>query len=483
MHKKISIFSNVFKMKKIILFIPKRILFFITIIVFYVSPLWSQILDNKENDITLQYSRDVEEAIGIASELYIACRWDASDLLNMGIKTGMTISSVSIGYGQGTCLFFTLKIWQGGSWGQGPATEIFSKEIDVSLFESFQWNEIIINDIITIDASQMLWVGYHANVISGYPYGCDLGPIVKDKYSNCIAYSNITEWYSLNIFNSDLIYNWCIRVSVNDSLVLCEPINNLVSKKIEENSILLSWSEPDNDSIVSGYKIYRNNQLLTEELVTTNSYLDEILPDGEYEYYVITFYENGCISDSSNHVKEVIEVECEPINNLTLEKCSANCVLLAWSKQESLLEVEGYSIFRNEELQNTELLNDTIYLDNNLPNGNYEYFVITNYTNGCLSDSSNHVKEVIEIGIEDFSEIDGIKIYPNPTTGEVTIMNNEQLTMNNIEVFDIYGRKLTPHTTHLIPHTSLDISHLQAGIYFVKIQTKKGIITKKTIKL
>ena len=44
-----------------------------------------------------------------------------------------------------------------------------------------------------------------------------------------------------------------------------------------------------------------------------------------------------------------------------------------------------------------------------------------------------------------------ISIYPNPTTGQLTI-NNEQLIINNVEVFDIYGRKLSPR--HLITSSS-----------------------------
>jgi len=61
------------------------------------------------------------------------------------------------------------------------------------------------------------------------------------------------------------------------------------------------------------------------------------------------------------------------------------------------------------------------------------------------------------------------KVWPNPTTGELTI-NNEQLTINNIEIYDIYGRKVSSH--HLIPSSSnhlINISHLPCGIYFLRI--------------
>jgi hypothetical protein len=94
--------------------------------------------------------------------------------------------------------------------------------------------------------------------------------------------------------------------------------------------------------------------------------------------------------------------------------------------------------------------------------------------------------------------LENITLIPNPTTGELTI-DNGQLTINSIEVFDIYGRKLSSHhliptsshhliptsSHHLIPtppHHLINISHLQPGIYFVKIKTEAGEIVKKVIK-
>jgi len=69
-----------------------------------------------------------------------------------------------------------------------------------------------------------------------------------------------------------------------------------------------------------------------------------------------------------------------------------------------------------------------------------------------------------------------ISIYPNPTKGEIRIESGE-LRVEKVEILDITGRiVLTSH------ETTLNISQLSAGTYFVKLKTDKGELTKKVIK-
>jgi hypothetical protein len=88
----------------------------------------------------------------------------------------------------------------------------------------------------------------------------------------------------------------------------------------------------------------------------------------------------------------------------------------------------------------------------------------------------NSVKDVI------YGNDDKITIYPNPTSGELRIESVE-LRIENVEVFDVMGKchasRVTGHQNNKI---IINISHLQAGIYFVRIMTDKGMLTKKIVK-
>ena len=76
-----------------------------------------------------------------------------------------------------------------------------------------------------------------------------------------------------------------------------------------------------------------------------------------------------------------------------------------------------------------------------------------------------------------------LRVYPNPTTGELTIENGE-LTIENVEIFDVYGRTVSSHH-HIITssnHLIINISHLSTGIYFLKVHTDKGLLFGKVVK-
>jgi len=108
-----------------------------------------------------------------------------------------------------------------------------------------------------------------------------------------------------------------------------------------------------------------------------------------------------------------------------------------------------------------------------------------------LRDNTATAKWSVLTEIDENQNETTVHIYPNPTTGQLTIDNGQWTTaapvgassaklITNVEIFDVYGRKvLEPPLTVL---QSYDLTVLQSGLYFVKIETETGIITKKIIK-
>jgi len=71
-------------------------------------------------------------------------------------------------------------------------------------------------------------------------------------------------------------------------------------------------------------------------------------------------------------------------------------------------------------------------------------------------------------------------VYPNPTTGKFRIENSE-LRIENVEVYDVYGKLITTVKVE-DNNVELDLSGNASGVYFTRIFTDKGMITKRIVK-
>lgn len=73
-----------------------------------------------------------------------------------------------------------------------------------------------------------------------------------------------------------------------------------------------------------------------------------------------------------------------------------------------------------------------------------------------------------------------IMIYPNPTSDLVTI-NSGKNTISNIDVMDASGKTVLKESVLNRNKTSVNTSNLEAGIYYLRLLTSKGMVTQKLV--
>ena len=81
---------------------------------------------------------------------------------------------------------------------------------------------------------------------------------------------------------------------------------NLTATVVNDEDAQLDWNvspEPD----LAGYRVYRDDQLITPDLVPTNSYLDPALQEGPHTYVVTAVDEAGNESDPSNSADVTVD--------------------------------------------------------------------------------------------------------------------------------------------------------------------------------
>jgi len=75
-------------------------------------------------------------------------------------------------------------------------------------------------------------------------------------------------------------------------------------------------------------------------------------------------------------------------------------------------------------------------------------------------------------------ELKNMEIYPNPVKNELKIENGE-LRINKVEICDLSGKTIN---SQRLNGKSVNVANLPQGIYFVKIETDRGIVTRKFVK-
>ncbi len=102
------------------------------------------------------------------------------------------------------------------------------------------------------------------------------------------------------------------------------------------------------------------------------------------------------------------------------------------------------------------------------------YAVIVTY-NGCTDTSSCYYVDVVSINENTINT--EVSIYPNPTTGEITVQADG---MERIEILDFTGKYLTGFE-NLSGLKELDLGKHAKGIYIIKVTTEKGVAVGKVV--
>jgi hypothetical protein len=115
-----------------------------------------------------------------------------------------------------------------------------------------------------------------------------------------------------------------------------------------------------------------------------------------------------------------------------------------------------------------------------------DYIVEDNpYHNKLLSMTSNnnyrttynYISSIV-LGVEDFNILDsGIKLYPNPTAGNITIANLKA-NIKSIDIYNTLGSRVFS-----TQNTNFNIDFLKSGVYFLNMTINDGVVyTRKIVK-
>ncbi len=116
----------------------------------------------------------------------------------------------------------------------------------------------------------------------------------------------------------------------------------------------------------------------------------------------------------------------------------------------------------------------------------FSYNIIDESNSKTLVITSSSGDEAIysnQLLSRDNFEISKFSIHPNPTTDKLYITATNTRENLTLKIFNLEGKLLSNQTLVVANQTSIDISNLSSGIYFLNIEDKNGNTTiKKFIK-
>ncbi len=174
---------------------------------------------------------------------------------------------------------------------------------------------------------------------------------------------------------------------------------------------------------------------------------------------------------------------CETPTNLHASAFDAHSITIGWNANSN---ASGWNIryrVENGSWSNATSTTNTYVMSGLVAETVYEIEVQADCGDGNLSDWCEpiHISTSYD-GIDSWLS-SSVSLYPNPAREVV----NVQCTMYNVQMagelhlFDVYGKllQIVPITSEITP---INVSGLANGLYFVRVTTEEGSVTKTFVK-
>ena len=253
------------------------------------------------------------------------------------------------------------------------------------------------------------------------------------------------------------------------------PPKNCKAENVETMYVNVTWSAPA-EGTPDIFKVYRDNVNIAQ--TDKRFYMDTVPDYGEYCYTITAIYdekESGSSNKFCINVTEFIPTYFPP-TSCKAEYLEEKSIKVTWDAPENDVDCDciiKYKVYRDS-IEIAAELTALSYIDTVTDYLQHCYLITAKYSETIESEFSNESCTQVPVGINEYGA--EIKIFPNPTTGELHIQSSK-FKVQNVEIYDVHGKKVggkfpsnllegwQPQADGVV----INISHLPAGIYFVKI--------------
>lgn len=416
----------------------------------------------------------------------------------------------------------------------GPFLWLFSQtagETGLAVYQQFDINAMTVTNV-THDASDI--IGITSGSSAGGSFGSDL--LVPGKFvimanlqdePNIVAVYDIAEtgWLTLSPASgtlqpgeSDTVTMnmdgwWAVQGDFNATCTFtsnnpnvgtydvpvifhitapeCDAPTNLVVTPTDYDYMHLTWDAPADITDLVEYRIYYNGNQNHFATSNTTSYDDDVNA-GNYCYTVRAFYVGDCLSLPTDTVCEDL-LPCDPDSACTIRFQLTDSYSDGWNGAKIEMYLDGILI--NTITSSTTGENISLSVCNGQVTfvwvaGQYDEecsFVIYNAANeviytGTTAPSAGqfaaYTQDCGHVGINENTVNNQVNIFPNPVSD---VLNVSAPGFQSFEVINFLGQVVYNHNL-TSEQTTISVSNLSDGIYFIRFKSDSRVETLKFIK-
>lgn len=291
--------------------------------------------------------------------------------------------------------------------------------------------------------------------------------------------------YTGSIFYSCNIDN--VGVSEFIVPVVCDAPTALAADNITQTAATLNWTAGGSETAWNLQYKTASEATWSNSIVINNAptyALSGLTASTSYHVRVQAACDADHTSDwASTTFTTLAEDQCPAPTNLHTTDLTKNSVTLAWNQAAGTAnEWEiNYKSDAASAWTNITVSANPYTITDLTPETTYQAHVIAHCVNGTNSEASETITfTTAPDGVNDYVLDNMTVLYPNPTKGELRIENGE-LSIEKVDVYDVYGKLLM--TMEVNGNVAVvDATSFAAGIYFAKVQTENGVVTKRFVK-
>ena len=270
-----------------------------------------------------------------------------------------------------------------------------------------------------------------------------------------------------------------VACAKTNDYVIAAPAN-VVVEGVDAYSVKLTWDAVEN---AQGYNVYAEGEFVAN--VTETVYvLENLEPATEYclEVSAVRNDQETEKIEACGSTTDVPATLAAPTNlRATIRQDVPGFnykyeITMAWDAVEG---ATGYDVYVNTAtVQDYQMgyTNGTAYVAGSDTEGTLEFYVIAFNDETESAPSAPYTITIVDDAVEEMTA--SFNIYPNPVNDRLYI--EAETEVKEVVVYDVYGRQQT--TVNGQQTSSIDISNLNSGVYFVKVVTENGEAVKRIIK-